>query len=904
MIRFLLIVLFVPVAFCSNAQSWIAAGPNDSNQVSFYSAAFTNLAIDPSGNPYVIYKDAGQGNKATVARFIGGTWNIVGSAGFTFSAIEYADIAIAPDGTPYIAIQTQGDPDLLDASVLKFTGGVWSYVGSPAISQQFSFNSYSPAFPSISLAIGPDNAPYLAYSDFNDPSLPLAATVKRFNGTTWQTIGLPGFTGENPVNSQAIALDFDIAPDGTPYLLFTDNGPNVPVSEAATLMKFNGVEWVLEGQQGFSAGTISFPALKISDDGMPFVAYCDHVYSNKVTVKKFDGLNWENVGTQGFSTGAVDYVTLDVTFENLPVVSYKDLANGNRASVQIFDGLNWNYPGNLNFSNGAVQYPRMALTSTGVPFIVYQDAGNLLKATVKKFDGDWLLVGEDGFGDVPSTEIAAVASKNSNILYAAFKNNISGKASVKSYSGSWSAVGSPEFSAGSVDHLSIALSPVDETIYVAYRDNANGGKATVAYLANDGWATAGVEGFSPGVVDGTSLDIAPDGTPYLAFIDAANGNFLTVMRFNGSIWEVVGTPGFSAGIVDHIDLAIAPNGDPYVTYFDYANGKATAKRFSGSWLNVGPAGGFSAGVANYISLVINQSNVPFVAFQNGVNGNAVVNSFNGTNWISVGGNISPGAATHISLIIDGNGNPTVAYQDATNNYRTTVEIFQAGNWNLIGSAGFSAGAASSISLVNTPDNIIHTVYSDGYAWAESFTTFIPVPVHLYSFTAVKWNNQVKLNWVTSSEINNDHFIVEHSSNGLVYSEIGRIDGNDEENSFQYYSLIHSDPVVGLNHYRLKQVDLNGKVNIFPIRTVKFNASDLFEAKLYPNPATQIVFIEGDFKNIESIQIFNAAGQLVFQQTNLKEGNKLEINVAGYKPGTYFLNLNFKEGNKSLQFIRK
>ena len=903
--KYLLLTLLVCIGTSGFTQNWLPKGPNDSNQVSYYPVGFTNMAMDTATSvPYVIFRDAGFGNKATVSRFLSGTWSIVGTPGFTANAIDYADIAIAPDGTPYIVFQKQNGPNLFDATVMKFSGGIWSVVGTANIAQQYSFNALPAAYPSIAIAIAPDNTPYIAYHDYNDPNTPLAATVKRFNGTSWVTVGNPGFTGDHPIYSQAMALDFSIAPDGTPYVLFTDNSPNLSISNMATLMMYDGASWVLVGNEGFSTGAIGFPALAIALDGMPFVAYQDQTTGNRVTVKKFDGLNWENVGTPGFSAGSSQYISLAVTSENLPIVAYKDAANGNGATVKLFDGLFWVDPGTPGFSNGSVQYPKIVLTAADMPFIVYQDANIQLKATVKKLDTDWTLVGPGGISGAPVNYVTAAASKTNNNLYAAFRDMKSGKATVMEYSSStWSVLGSAEFTAGNADELSIAVSGAPETIYLAYRDGANGNKLTVDFLAVDGWATVGIPAFTAGAVSEAVIDVAPNGTPYVAFSDGANGNRLTVMRYDGSNWVLVGPAGFSTGIASNIALKIATDGVPYVVYLDNSSARATAKRFTGSWVNVGPAGGFSTGNVNYISLGIGPGALPYVAYQDVATGTARAQSFNGTSWSNLGAVISSGVATHISLNIDVNGNAIVAYKDAASGNRITLKKFQAGAWVALGVQGYSAGPPTDITTLVTPDNILHVVYGDGYAWTRSYVNFTPVPVTLIDFSAVKVEDKVRLQWQTDTEVNNDYFAVEHSANGKDFTEIGRVKGNNDVNEINSYELMHHNPVLGINYYRLKQVDYDLRSKLYPVRTVKFSADELVHLTIFPNPATDKITLKGNSANALSYRVINSQGQVILRK-NLNTQSLISVDVSALKSGQYYLILEFRDARKTLGFIRK
>lgn len=91
-------------------------------------------------------------------------------------------------------------------------------------------------------------------------------------------------------------------------------------------------------------------------------------------------------------------------------------------------------------------------------------------------------------------------------------------------------------------------------------------------------------------------------------------------------------------------------------------------------------------------------------------------------------------------------------------------------------------------------------------------TPVNLPVELLSFDVQYINKYNELSWITASEINNDYFILEHSSNGQEWSEIEKIKGAGNSNIENTYSTTHRDFVNGINYYRLKQVDFDGKIN--------------------------------------------------------------------------------------------
>jgi Secretion system C-terminal sorting domain len=130
-----------------------------------------------------------------------------------------------------------------------------------------------------------------------------------------------------------------------------------------------------------------FPSLAINSSAEPYVAYMDYSNSCKATVMKFDGTNWVNVGNAGFSPDTAKSTSLAINSSGEPYVVYEDYGNSEKATVMKFDGTNWVNVGNEGFSEGPALYTYLALSQFGQPYVAYSDSVHLYKATVMYYDG-------------------------------------------------------------------------------------------------------------------------------------------------------------------------------------------------------------------------------------------------------------------------------------------------------------------------------------------------------------------------------------------------------------------------------------------------------------------------------------------------------------------------------------
>ena len=191
-------------------------------------------------------------------------------------------------------------------------------------------------------------------------------------------VGTPGFSSGYV---DFISLAFNSV-DSLPYLAYQDFG----YSQKATVMKYNGTNWVDVGSAGFSAGEADNTSLAFSpSDGQPYVGYQDWGNNGNATVMKFNGTNWVNVGNAGFSIGQASYTSLAFSpSDSLPYVAFENFDNDRKATVMKFDGTSWGYVGPADFSAGATYNEDLAITSTGEPYVVYTD--NLGMLTVMRYD--------------------------------------------------------------------------------------------------------------------------------------------------------------------------------------------------------------------------------------------------------------------------------------------------------------------------------------------------------------------------------------------------------------------------------------------------------------------------------------------------------------------------------------
>ena len=112
------------------------------------------------------------------------------------------------------------------------------------------------------------------------------------------------------------------------------------------------------------------------------------------------------------------------------------------------------------------------------------------------------------------------------------------------------------------------------------------------------------------------------------------------------------------------------------------------------------------------------------------------------------------------------------------------------------------------------------------------------PVNLSTFSGKLIENKVELNWQTLTELNNKSFEIERSTDGKTFSNIGIVTAKKTNSANDYY-FIDSRPNY-LNHYRLKQIDNDGKYSYSRIFFVKVSVANPLQ--IVSNPAKNTLSI--------------------------------------------------------------
>jgi hypothetical protein len=183
-------------------------------------------------------------------------------------------------------------------------------------------------------------------------------------------------------------------------------------------------------------------------------------------------------------------------------------------------------------------------------------------------------------------------------------------------------------------------------------------------------------------------------------------------------------------------------------------------------------------------------------------------------------------------------------------------VYKTGSYTVDGNTNGS-GPGSSSDLYLASDHL--PVYA-----TFNFTDN-PSPVELVSFSAKVIDDNVNLTWNTATEVNNYGFDIERSFNNGVWHKIGFVNGNGTSNSPHNYNFQDNNLLTGEYIYRLKQIDIDGKIKYSETLIININSPLHYDLKQnYPNPFNPVTFIKYSLPSdgFVSLNVYDILGRKV------------------------------------------
>ena len=202
---------------------------------------------------------------------------------------------------------------------------------------------------------------------------------------------------------------------------------------------------------------------------------------------------------------------------------------------------------------------------------------------------------------------------------------------------------------------------------------------------------------------------------------------------------------------------------------------------------------------------------------------------------------------------------------------------------MAGSPVIDAGLLNGLSYIGlAPDK--------GFAEYQS-----ALPIFLVEFSASGNNASNLLQWKTSSEVNSSHFIIQRSSNGTDFENVGSTAAAGSSSTLTPYSFTDYTPHSFINYYRLLMVDKDNSKEYSGIVFVKSGDGNNFKivsANLSLSARTVTVTASSTRDQKTLMQVVDNNGKVLLNEAvTLQKGiNVFTKNIQQAAQGIYYVRL--------------
>lgn len=177
-------------------------------------------------------------------------------------------------------------------------------------------------------------------------------------------------------------------------------------------------------------------------------------------------------------------------------------------------------------------------------------------------------------------------------------------------------------------------------------------------------------------------------------------------------------------------------------------------------------------------------------------------------------------------------------------------------------------------------------------WLHGSESGVPLPVELLDFAAQSIDNKlIHLDWKTASEINNEGFELQRSTDGMTFNKIAWIDGFGNSNEQQVYRFEDNSVSAGVYYYRLKQIDFDGEYEYSEIKSASILGGNGMSLSFFiPNPTANSTQLKFNLVQPEKVlvKIMDNLGRLVTYKIEEFEAGShtMPFDVNEFSAGVY------------------
>lgn len=142
---------------------------------------------------------------------------------------------------------------------------------------------------------------------------------------------------------------------------------------------------------------------------------------------------------------------------------------------------------------------------------------------------------------------------------------------------------------------------------------------------------------------------------------------------------------------------------------------------------------------------------------------------------------------------------------------------------------------------------------------------ITLPVKFIGFSVSLQDHNAMIQWATAEEINSSYFEIQRSDNGSDWKTIANVTAAGNTTLTQSYSYTDKNLIGKVLYYRIKQVDIDGKFIITPVRMLKNENGNADVSVVGASNNSIYLQFSGQIKSNVTVRLTSMSGQIVSQQ---------------------------------------
>jgi hypothetical protein len=187
------------------------------------------------------------------------------------------------------------------------------------------------------------------------------------------------------------------------------------------------------------------------------------------------------------------------------------------------------------------------------------------------------------------------------------------------------------------------------------------------------------------------------------------------------------------------------------------------------------------------------------------------------------------------------------------------------------------------------------------------TSNCALPVELLQFKATaKGKYTVQLNWSTATELNNAFFTLEKSTDGIHFSPVAKVTGQEASHQQTQYSFTDEVSAYPMLYYRLSQTDIDGHTAGLGIRKVYPEVEQIADVSAYPNPCKDQLYLpllSSQKGSIQQLVFVNSLGEMIPVSWEETE-TMISIHTSTLPAGLYSLMIYTRDRNQIIKVLKE